>query len=246
MTGMLDRLSVAVLGKAVEPPFPAWCQPKVGEFEELIEVRERDASSSWAGFIRYQNAKGELSERRIVCRAVEGYGSAETINAWCCEKREHRRFRIDRISELVCLATGEVMVPQEHFDELRLRGALKVVDKALNDFGRLLVFMARCDGTFHPLEADSVEHALERYIVRFGGDDRTFEVAHRNIGKIAPDGDDFVAALTRLHQHPSARQLGRLLIDCIDQVNVADGKLHPEEMEWSQIASDVLKRMAMS
>ncbi|WP_292959671.1 TerB family tellurite resistance protein [Novosphingobium sp. UBA1939] len=231
-------------GKAVPVPLPSWCNPKIAEIEELIEVKQRDASSSWAGYIRYTDAQGEMSERRIVCRSIEGYGKAETVNAWCCERKASRSFRIDRMAELVCLETGEVLDPIQHFEQLRLHGALKVKDKSLNDFGRILVFMARCDGEVHPLEAESVDEALERYILRFGGDDRMLASAQANIGKIAPDGDDFVASLDRIQHHPEARSLSRLLLDCVSNVASADGELHPSEVEWAGLVSDTLKVMA--
>lgn len=240
----LGRLADAVQGRAVPVPMPAWCKPKVSEIEELIEIRQRDASSSWAGFIRYTDANGDRTERRIVCRAIEGYGQAETVSAWCCERKASRRFRIDRISELVCLETGEVIDPIAHFEDLRLHGALKVVDKSLNDLGRILVFMARCDGDAHPLEIESIDEALERYIIRFGGDDRMLATAQANIGKIAPDASDFIAALERIQHHPNARQLSGLLLDCVANVTSADGHIHPQEVEWAVLVSDALKVMA--
>lgn len=224
---------------------PEWCKPKLPDLEEMIEVRARDASSSWAGYIRYQDAKGEASARRIICRRIEGYGKAETIAAYCCERKAPRQFRIDRIEELVCLDTGEVLDPMQHFEALRLHGALTVVDKSLNDFARSLVFMARCDGHVHPLEVESVERAIERYIVRFGGDDRMYEQAVRNAGRIAPDGEDLVTSLKRLGQHPQARELGRLMLSSVAEVTAADGELHADEIEWAGLVQDVLKGMAV-
>ena len=212
--------------------------------EEIVTLRERDASSSWAGFIRYTDAKGITSARRIICRRIEGYGAAEAIGAYCCERNAPRLFKLDRISELVCIDTGEVLDPVHHFDQLRLHGALTIVDKSLNDFARAMVFMARCDGSVHPLETESVDHAIERYIVRFGGDDRMFEQAQRNAGRIAPDGEDFVASLARLGRHPEARQLGRLMSDCLTNITLADGNLHADEIEWSTLAGEALHQMA--
>ena len=149
------------------------------------------------------------------------------------------------MKELVCLETGEVLEPFLHFEQMRLMGALKVTDKALSDFGRVLAFMARCDGDLHPLEEESVETGLERYVVRFGGDDKTLAAATRNIRKIAPDADDFVGSLGRLEQHPDARQIGRLMLDCVSNVANADGRLHPREIEWVELVQDTLKAMAL-
>lgn len=244
MSELLDRLTVAVADKAVPVGLPEWCRPNVDEIEEIVSIRERDASSSWAGYIQYTNAAGRQSARRIICRRIEGYGKAETIAAYCCESKAHKRFRVDRISELVCLDSGELLDPMAHFEQLRLHGALTIVDKSLNDFARALVFMARCDGNIHPLEAEGIDHALERYIVRFGGDDKTFIQAKRNAGRIAPDGEDFVTSLHHLRAHPDARQLGRLMLDCVSNIIEADGKLHADELAWAAIVNDVLQEMA--
>lgn len=241
----LERLADVVRGKAVPVPMPDWARITLAEeVEEIIEAKARDQSSSWAGYIRYVDTKGDVSERRIVCRAIEGYGRAETVQGWCCERRAPRRFRIDRMQELVCLETGEVLDPLGHFEQLRMFGALKVTDKSMADFGRVLAFMARCDGEVHPMESQSIETALERYVVRFGGDDRMLETAVTNVRKITPDGDDFIASLGRLEQHPDARQLGRLLLDCVAKVTDADGRLHAREIEWIEVVQETLKAMA--
>lgn len=241
----LERLAQAVDGKTVPVAMPDWARITLAtDVEEIITEKARDHSSSWAGYVRYIDSKGDLSERRVVCRAIEGYGRAETVLGWCCERKAPRRFRVDRMQELVCLETGEVLDPISHFEQLRLFGALKVQDKALADFGRVLAFMARCDGEMHPLEAASIDGALERYVVRFGGDDRMLEDATRNIRKIAPDGDDFVGSLGRLQRHPDARQIGRLMLDCVGQVTDADGVLQRQEIEWIDVVRDALKVMA--
>ncbi|PTR08903.1 MULTISPECIES: TerB family tellurite resistance protein [unclassified Novosphingobium] len=244
MDEVLAQVKEATAGRAVPLGLPSWCQPIVLGTEDFIEVQRRGASSSWAGFIQYTDAAGEPSARRIICRSISGYGRPETVTAFCYERRAHRTFRIDRIQELVCLETGEVLDPGQHFNQLWLHGALKVSDKTLTDIGRILVFMARCDGQFHPLESDSIATAMERYIVRFGGDDRTFETACKNINKIAPDSFDFVKALERMRDHPEARSLSRLLLDCVANVTAADGVIDAKEVEWASVVSETLKVMA--
>lgn len=242
----LLRLAESVRGKSVPVRMPDWATITLpAEVDQIIEAQARDASSSWAGYMRYIDAKGQLSARRIVCRAIAGYGRAETVSGWCCERRAPRTFKIENMQELVCLETGEVLEPFPHFEQMRLMGALKVNDKALSDFGRVLAFMARCDGDLHPMEAESIETGLERYVMRFGGDDRTLETAAVNIRKIAPDADDFVSSLGRLESHPDARQIGRLMLDCVSNVANADGRLHPREIEWVELVQETLKAMAV-
>lgn len=236
----LSELSHAVSGLSVEPPRPAWAVFSAPEVEETIAQVTRDGSSSWAGFIRYVDSSGATSERRIICRSVDGYGRADTITAICCEKRASRSFRIDRIQELICLESGEVLDPMAHFEQLRLHGALKVMDKALTDFGRILVFVSKCDGTMHPLEMEEVTDALGRYVLRIGGDDRTLEAAVKNIRKIAPDDIDLVEALGRLERHPEAKQVSRLILDSVNRVVAADGDLHADELAWSRTIEEFL------
>lgn len=242
----LDRIAVAVKDKAVPVDLPDWCKFLVPEGEGEEPVTKRDHSSSWAGFIRYTNAKGEESARRIICRRIEGYGQAETIGAWCCESKAHKRFRIDRISELVALDTGEILDPLQHFDDMRLRGAINVIDKSLLDLGRVLVFMAKCDGEFHPLEQGAIVDTMERYVLRFGGDEAMLEHALKNTGRIAPDGEDFVHSLERMQRHPEASKLARLMLQGVADVNIADSVFHPAELEWSGLVSDALKEMAIA
>lgn len=241
--GVIDQLAQAVQGKAVSPPQPAWFKATVSEKEEAIALAGRDRSSSFAAYIGYTAESGKRSERRIVCRKVEGYGKAETIGAWCCETRAHKRFRIDRISDLICLETGEVLDPLGHFEMLRLQGAIGVNDKALTDVCRILVFMAKCDGEVHPMEAEAIATGVERYVLRFGGDDRVVSAALKNSARLAPDHEDFVDSLIGIEKHPHARSLASLLIEQIGEVAVADGNLHANELEWSALASLSLKSM---
>lgn len=244
MSELLIRLSSAVAGIAVAPPKPAWAIANIPGGEEAIVVAERDPSSSWAGYMRYVDTHGEVSERRIVCRAIEGYGRAETIAAYCCERKASRRFRIDRIEELICLDSGEVIDPMPHFELLRLHGALKVLDKPLSDIGRVLIFMAKCDGEVHPLEIDAVHYGMERYVLRYGGDDEDLARAIKNVSKIAPDGEDLVKSLERVARHPESKQVSRLILECIGKVTMADGKVHADELEWGAIAQRYLTLVA--
>ena len=239
----IEQLTQAVHGIAVTPAMPDWFKASVEEREETVQLAGRDRASSFAAYIGYTNEAGKRSERRIVCRKVEGYGKAETIGAWCCETRSHKRFRVDRISDLICLETGEILDPYAHFEMLRLHGAIGVNDKALTDLCKILVFMAKCDGDVHPLEAEAIATGVERYVLRFGGDDRLVNFTLKNSAKLAPDHEDFVDALMAIERHPEARSLSRLLIDQIGAVTVADGQLHANELEWSALAKLALEGM---
>jgi Predicted transcriptional regulator len=237
----IDKLAVAVHGRVVSPPSPDWFKASIPDREEVLQLASRDQSSSFAAYIGYTAESGKRSERRIICRKVEGYGKAETIGAWCCETKAHKRFRIDRISDLICLKTGEVLDPSQHFEMLRLHGSVGINDKALTDLCRILVFMAKCDGDVHPLEEKVIATAVERYVLRFGGDDRLVVTTLKNSAKIAPDHVDFVDSLAAIERHPNSRSVASLLIEHIGEVAVADGQLHANELEWSGLAIAALK-----
>nr|WP_246865952.1 TerB family tellurite resistance protein [Novosphingobium sp. SG720] len=104
--------------------------------------------------------------------------------------------------------------------------------------------MARCDGEFHPLELQEVEAALWRYGAEFGLDDKTIKTAVRGVGRIAPDSEDFVDSLKRISHHCEARLLSLMLLDSVDQVAAADGRIDEQEVEWASVVSDTLKVMA--
>jgi hypothetical protein len=83
------------------------------------------------------------------------------------------------------------------------------------------------------------------HVLRFGGDDRVLETALKNVGKIGPDGEDLVAALSRISRHPEAKSVARLVLDCMGKVSMADGHLHKEEMEWTDLSAAYLNKIAV-
>lgn len=233
-----------IAGKFVPVEPPVGYEPFVESIERGEAEPVRDASSSWAAFMCYTNAKGEHSRRRVVCLKVGGRGTATTISGRCLETKRYKTFRIDRISELVCAATGEVLDPADHFEGLRLRGALDTDDKTLTDICRMLVFLARCDGEYHPLEAECLADHMSRYVLRFGGSDRMIERAIERLPQIAPDDGDFVKAIGQIAKERSGNQLARFVLDCTGKVIDADGKQAPEEVRWAIEVSDALKAIA--
>ena len=206
---------------------------------------QRDASSAWAALIVYENAKGKRSSRRISCQAIKGFASAETVISFCHERRMVRSFRIDRIIELICAETGEVLDPVSHFDHLRLTGALSIKDDALLEVVRVLAFLARCDGEYHPLESTALEDTLMRYAVRFGGTDASIEAALKGARRLAPDGDDLIKALERFSASPLGPKLSRFILDAGADLIAADGRLDSEEARWAVEMSNLLKEMAV-
>lgn len=217
-----------------------------GDDDEInfADNNERDQTSSWACQIVYVNAKGEESERQITCNKLEGYGGVTHIQAYCHSRERPRSFKIGNIRALMDLSTGEVVDPASHFDMLATVGVLPFEDKGFTAFTQIALFMARCDGDYHPMEADALEAAITAYCMRFGGDDRMIEQTMCRTGAIAPDGRDVLLAIKRLRGSPIGKQAARLILDHSASIMDADGRHHSREIAWALELSDALKATA--
>lgn len=70
----------------------------------------------------YGDASGEVTRRRIAVLSISR-DIPPLIEAWCFLRNEQRRFRPDRIRQLVDLETGEIIDdPVRHFAPQRRRG----------------------------------------------------------------------------------------------------------------------------
>ncbi len=233
--------------RRVTPPIP----PKqivsiVDEEPELATPVERNDASAWSAFIAYANAKGEASQRRITLHRIEGTGAATHLYAYCHERQQDRSFRVDRIQQLACCETGEVLDPALHFEMLRTTGAARCKDKLLTDVVRVGSFLARCDGDYHPLEREAINTMIERYCLNFGGSDRLCRDTGEDAKRLAPDGIDMVKALGRIAKAPQGSQIARFMLHHGAEVIEADGRINTEEFEWAVEMSNALKAIADS
>jgi hypothetical protein len=235
----------AIDGMAVVPIVPAGRQTYAADDDQSPKMR-RDGTSSWSLFIRYVDARGINSERRITCRSLEyAIGGAPTINAICHERQALRAFRLDRVVEMIDLSTGEFVDPGAHFSMLRACG-LPFQDRGIATFTKMLVFISFCDG-YHPSEWVPIEQAITRYALRFGGDDRTVEGALKSARGLAPDSRDFLNCLGVLIRSPinARKQIARLALESCAAIIDADGRISDEEMHWGSAVSEALKRLAV-
>jgi Tellurite resistance protein TerB len=241
-----DQLSKLLGSARVIPPVPPGRSAFIGrDSGQGAKSHQRDQSSSWSAFIHYEDSAGEISMRRITCKRISGHcGEAELITCFCHERQAWRTFRIDRIRDMCCAESGEILDPATHFEQLARTGALKVEDKALNAIGRVLVFLARCDGDYHPLEVAALDHHFERYARWFGGDDRTIMTAMREARRIAPDADDLIRSLKAFGKMPLGAELARFVLDSGAAIVDADGHHSPEEIGWAVEISSALKNIA--
>jgi len=210
----------------------------------LSDLSERDQVSSWACQIVYVDTKGVETERQITCSKLDGYGAATHIQAYCHSRERPRTFKIASIRELMDLSTGEMVDAVSHFDMLAALGVLPFEDKGFTAFTQIALFMAKCDGDFHPMEADALEAAITAYVIRFGGDDAMIEGALRRCPAIAPDGRDVLLAVKRLRASPIGKQTSRLILDHCSLIMDADGQHHRSEVNWALQLSEALKAQA--
>lgn len=243
----LGQLAAMIGDRRVVPVNPPNRTARAGsdDPDQVVRAVEPDESASWSAFITYRNAKGEESERAVTLRKVTGhFGEPESIYCYCHHRKALRQFRLDRISEMACVVTGEILDPFEHCRELVTLGALKIEDKALTQLMRLLVFMARCDGDFHLLEQNEMENLMLRYCLRFGGDDAMMERAIVESGRLAPDAEDLIKSLRAFAGMPEGPRICRFALESSGMMIDADGRHTPEEVTWAVEVSSALKRIA--
>src|SRR5690606_1707583 len=105
-------------------------------------------------------------ERLVLCRRLNSKAGTLYLDAFCYVRERPRSFRADRIRSLVDHETGEVHSPGSSYLELYLPNSVSAAPfryglppTQFADFNaalNVLAFMARCDGKWHPLEADAI------------------------------------------------------------------------------------------
>lgn len=241
----LSVVQEAMQGRRVERSAPANIAIDVkNDDAEEVGAQAPDTGAGFAFIVAYVNAKGEHSHRRLSVKRIEGYGRADRLCAYCFETRMIKSFRIDRIVEIASIDTGELHDPISFFEELRMNGGMPMKDGAMFDLLTALVFIAECDENYHPLEHDAVEDALTSYVLRHGGDEASVAKAMNIARKIAPDCDDFYAALNRLVAHPDGKSIFRLIERSIGSVVEADGVVCPQEFEWALVVKSAIAELA--
>ena len=200
--------------------------------------------------IEYDNAAGEHSQRVVTCQRLDDHNGIQYLWAYCHLRRKIRQFRADRIIAMFDTETGEQYEsPTAFFDRYRIDNShasqpgwgLSVRERS--DFLALLnalVFLARCDREFHPLERAALEHAVSTSWIRMeyrGDPDIDSILAHTN--RLAPDAETFWIAM---HRCANAPALLDLLRRSARDVVEADGVIAPEEFYWgSRIDEFVLE-----
>lgn len=245
-----DHLKALLGDRRIERPLPPGRIASVAADDDPDhsfgddQAEASDPSAGATFFAVYAKASGEVTQRRLSIKQIQGHGRAERVLCYCHERRALRTFVIERFVELVDLETGELLDSLSFFEGCRAQGTLPAKDRAFHDMLAILVFIAECDDQFHPLEEREIEACLGSYFVRYGGREKDLEDAKRSMRKLSLDTSDFVHALERSGSHPDGRAMLRLVRQSLNRVASADGVIVDEEHRWLMAAADILDELS--
>lgn len=196
-------------------------------------------------YIVYEDAAGEETERTITLRHLTPRpGGTYIIHAFCHERMAPRAFKSDQVLECFDGVTGVQIELMPLLAEMTRRHWH--VDRAdLEDFVRVLVFMAYCDGRLAAEEVGAIDDAISRYVLRMDGTDDDFDQAARFARYAAIEGIDFLSALRRLIGGPNPAAVARLTLQALTDVMEADFELVQAEIGWHQVALKTIRGAAM-
>ena len=212
---------------------------------------DADEPQAIAGFmcvIEYADAHGEVTERLITCRRYLTVGGNASVGAICGNSRRYKLFRCDRIMEVCDAETGASLGDGSYFGRFTVSAAKPLADmwdttsqrKSLIVAGlNVLAFMARCDGHWHPLEAQTIEDFICSLWLRKeweGSPPLDRIVAHAR--RLAPDGEVFENAI-RQYAHSSTSRA--VLTQYVQRVIAADGVICEDEHRWAACYAECME-----
>ncbi|WP_066045549.1 MULTISPECIES: WYL domain-containing protein [Sphingomonadales] len=200
--------------------------------------------------VTYVDSRGRPSTRQLTCTRLEDLQGVQYLFAWCLHRKAHRRFRLDRISEVSDAVSGETLgdgssyfarFGQWHVQDAPLHWGLSPCHHADLRAGLIvLMFMARCDGEVHEAELEVVEQLVTSFWLRCETlADLPLNEIRAAADRIAPDSESFFVALERARQ---SQALTRIIVPYLERVMVADGRLHAHELHWMRAAIDYLSQ----
>lgn len=232
--GKLARLGGLI---SAVPPLPPGISLGAIADDEEITAAPTAALQPISAFICIIEYKGAM--RRIYCRRYDRRGELAYVGAFCETAGDYRQFRCDRIAGVFDAGSGELLGSGDFFESFAVHAELDPAaswglaraDRILLTAGlNILAFMARCDGVWHPLEAEVIESFVCSLWLRgeWAGEPPLAEIiAHSH--RLAPDADDFFAALALYAQDV---RVGRILRRAIGELIAADGIICDMELEW--------------
>lgn len=248
---MLSQILQSLSGHRVSEPAPAAVHLSVPDDDDAEDVwgepKESQAASGFACIIDYLDSAGRPSCRRISLIRTEQAKGVDYVRAYCLERAGVRIFRLDRVTAIYDIDTGEqldrvaVMAswqPQICHQQ-GLTWGLSVNARA--DLIAALIavtFVARCDRDWHPLEAETIEPLIASFWLRWDvRSDPPVEEITAYAAKLRPDAEAFYGAILRGAENP---QLKRLIAEFVQRMALADGRLASEEVYYLGKVLDLL------
>lgn len=222
------------------PPPPPGSEVSVSVVHDLSEELTPESpawgASGLALMIRYNDARGRASQRRISVISVGPGEDCFLLRAYCHERRAPRSFRSERIVEAIDMATGEVIEDMTAWlvDGAGEPSTPRQALQAAHDGLIVLTFLAKCDGKLHAAEMDVAREFVMEYD---GGEGVDPEMLERHMLRMWPDLESYEEAIDRLADRGDELVLtagfGLELIG-------ADGKVTPEEAEFAEMLREAV------
>lgn len=200
--------------------------------------------------LTYQDSRGAASMRRVTCRRLTDNAGTHYLKAFCHERSALRTFRLDRISDVACGATGEIYRPSAIFFS---RFILEQDTGSTVGFGlsvqaaadlraclNVLTFIARVDGRFIGSERETLQGFCQSYAVRYASDKFNLDGAMRYAVDLAPDAETFYVALERLTRERAPDGLRELVARFAVRMMDADGIQDDREFRYVNAVRDYL------
>ena len=199
-----------------------------------------DTITGLALVVEYVSASGETSQRLVTCRSLSLRGEVLYLSAFCHFRKSLRSFRVDRVNAVIEPSTGEIFpdgreffrkFDPDHAAESPLHWGLHPRLRAdLIALLTVLIFVARCDKQYHPLEREALEAILVKFWMHLeirSEPDIDDILAYSD--RLAPDGEAFWLSLNRIRNDP---KIVALLKSGMRGVVEADGVVKAEEFYW--------------
>ncbi|MEQ8444146.1 MAG: hypothetical protein RIM72_08770 [Alphaproteobacteria bacterium] len=227
----LIDLILSVDGPEAQRPPGRFEAAQAPDSDDMIDTAELCDFVPFLVFLIYQDASGVISERQVTLRGlVTGPNGHPTLLGYCHVRRARRRFRIDRIREVIDCVTGERYdSPTALIDLLNLDETDTAVKQCRHGL-TVLSYLARCDGHYCARERDVVLTYVRQIAC-----DQDVDEDRLNwlLDRICPDAEVAVHSAKML-----ARGMGetsiRTLLDYAGCLIDADGFHAPEEIAFAQ------------
>lgn len=228
------------------PPIPFGHKPRLTGNDTVAKPRRKELSGLQAEgatiFIRYVDAKGDESERRISVRRIYTADDPTDfyIQAYCFEREAPRAFYASRMEEVIDLETGEVFENPIEFFKRELSPVIESTEQPdqaqtiKNHFQAVrllkselaaLMFMSRADGRMHPKERQEIlAYAIQRAPIL----STQKEWLDRYLKRLYPSGDVFLDIVPELKRQSEANKVA--LSDTLRRIVDADGKAQESEL----------------